>query len=115
MQRLCDWVEGRSIGVSYIYILHLHLKEPVKKGVTSNKLQQNGFQMEYILTIMDCQQKQKKHLIYQGIIFISKCQCILNKNEKMWITDRTTIICISSNYLNNNSNKDCLIIIIKIA
>ena len=25
MQRLCDWVKGCSINMSYIYILHLHL------------------------------------------------------------------------------------------
>ena len=34
MQRLCDWVEGRSISVSYIYIyIHIHIHQVVLPNI----------------------------------------------------------------------------------
>ena len=37
MQHLCDWIKGRSISVSYIYILHLVLGQDSKLGTATNE------------------------------------------------------------------------------
>ena len=58
-----------------------------KRGVTFNKLQQNGFQLKCIPTIMECKQLQNDSL-YQRIFYqLLKFQRIRNKNDKTWTNE----------------------------
>ena len=80
-------------------------------NLTSNKLQQNGFQLKSILTIMECQQDQKVPIYLSRIFFYQhlKFQRIFNKNEKLWTNENSISLYFIYNYMDNNSNTGYLL------
>ena len=113
MHRQLDVVDRVNCKIGLLVYKCLHGLVPGlvqdQYNLISNKLQQNGFQLKGILTIMKCQQDQKDplYLSRNSCFQLLNFQRIFKKKEKT----RTNENCISlyfiyDTYLNNKENKE---------